>query len=78
MHSRANYSGVKKKWILATVLGSKEKGPSLAHAVVMQHADRGVLDQFLSDLERDRKSAGGSFPTFLVAITTRLRKPSGG
>jgi histidine decarboxylase len=55
--------GVKKKWTLATIRGSEEKGPSLAHAVVMQHADRGVLDQFLSDLQQDRKSSGGSFPT---------------
>ncbi|MBN7797930.1 pyridoxal-dependent decarboxylase [Parahaliea mediterranea] len=49
---------LRKKWVLATIPGSTDKGPSLAHAVVMPHATRNILDQFLEDLERDhRKTA---------------------
>jgi histidine decarboxylase len=47
---------VRDKWVLATIAGSDQRGPSLAHAVVMPHASRGILDQFLEDLARDRRS----------------------
>lgn len=42
---------VKKKWVLATVKGTHLYGKSLAHVVVMPHANRALLDQFLSDLD---------------------------
>lgn len=45
---------LRKKWVLATVPGSGQQEPSLAHVVVMPHATRDILDLFLADLERDR------------------------
>ena len=48
---------VKNKWTLATVKASQSHGKSLAHVVVMPHAEKALLDQFLSDLDEDRKRA---------------------
>ncbi len=48
---------LKKKWTLATVKASESHGKSLAHVVVMPHAEKPVLDRFLSDLDEDRKGA---------------------
>jgi len=48
---------LKKKWVLATIKGTEEDGKSLAHVVVMPHASRALLDQFLNDLERDQKGS---------------------
>lgn len=46
---------LRKKWVLATIPGSAQHGPSLAHAVVMPHASRDILDRFLDDLAQDRR-----------------------
>jgi len=46
---------LRKKWVLATIDGSKEKGPSLAHVVVMPHASTDILDRFLNDLDEDQR-----------------------
>ena len=48
---------LKKKWTLATVRASESHGKSLAHVVVMPHAEKPLLDRFLSDLDEDRKRA---------------------
>lgn len=48
---------LKKKWTLATVKASATHGKSLAHVVVMPHAEKPLLDNFLSDLDEDRKRA---------------------
>ncbi len=48
---------LKKKWTLATVKASESHGKSLAHVVVMPHAEKPLLDRFLSDLDEDRKRA---------------------
>lgn len=45
---------VKKKWHLATVKATESQPVSLAHVVVMPHADRKLLDQFLTDLDTYR------------------------
>jgi len=48
---------LKNKWTLATVKASKTHGKSLAHVVVMPHAEKWLLDNFLTDLDQDRKPA---------------------
>lgn len=48
---------LKNKWTLATVNASKAHGKSLAHVVVMPHAEKWLLDNFLTDLDQDRKRA---------------------
>ncbi len=46
---------LKDKWTLATVKASANHPKSLAHVVVMPHADKALLDTFLTDLDADRK-----------------------
>ncbi|MEH6517219.1 MAG: pyridoxal-dependent decarboxylase [Halioglobus sp.] len=46
---------LKKKWTLATVKASANHPKSMAHVVVMPHAEKSLLDKFLNDLEADRK-----------------------
>lgn len=46
---------IKKKWTLATV--GKGTTESLAHVVVMPHASRNYLDQFLSDLDNVKQKS---------------------
>lgn len=48
---------LKNKWTLATVKGKGDGSNPMAHVVVMPHASKSLLDQFLSDLEADLKSA---------------------
>ena len=49
---------LRRKWVLATVEASEQRGPSLAHVLVMPHVDRKILDRFLNDLEQDQKGFG--------------------
>ena len=48
-------SKIVKKWTLATVNNDAKNKPSFAHVVVMPHADKTILDQFLSDMEDNKQ-----------------------
>ncbi|MDG1987055.1 MAG: pyridoxal-dependent decarboxylase [Halieaceae bacterium] len=45
------------KWNLATMAESVIHGRSMAHVVVMPHVNKSLLDDFLTDLEKDLKPA---------------------
>lgn len=49
---------LQKRWSLATIRGEGEDRRGLAHIVVMPHASRGLLDQFLGELESGLKRQG--------------------
>ena len=45
------------RWNLATMAESVMHGRSMAHVVVMPHVNKFLLDDFLTDLEKDLKPA---------------------
>mgnify|MGYP001486251670 FL=1 len=45
------------RWNLATMAESVMHGRSMAHVVVMPHVNKVLLDDFLTDLEKDLKPA---------------------
>ena len=45
------------RWNLATMAESAIHGRSMAHVVVMPHVNKLLLDDFLTDLEKDLKPA---------------------
>ena len=46
---------LKKKWMLATIHPTADHPKALAHVVVMPHASRELLDDFLTDLNQYRR-----------------------
>ena len=45
---------LRKKWTLATIRGKGDDTHGLAHIVIMPHATKPLLDQFLQDFKEDR------------------------